>query len=101
MTNSTNERADLLGACMMEEARHCDPIKVAAEAMREDFGIYCEVGDLIAGGIDNAYTTIVEERAAQAEDFGRLFRNTIGCMIASGEHRPETVAFFDRHGIRG
>ena len=100
MTDKTTDRADLLGVCMMEEVRHCDPVRIAAEAMREDFGIYCEVGDLIGSGIDNAYTTIVTERAAQAEEFGRLFRNTIGGMLASGEHRPETVAFFDRHGIR-
>ena len=100
MTDKTTDRADLLGACAMEEVRHCDPIKVSAEATCEDFGIYFEVSDLIASGIDNAYTTIVTERAAQAEEFGRLFRGTIGGMLASGEYRPETVAFFDRHGIR-
>lgn len=100
MTNSTNERADLLGACMMEESRNCDPIRVAAEAMREDFGIYCEVGDLIGSGINNAYTAIVDERTAPVEKFGHLFRNSIAGLLSSDEHRPETVAFFDRHGIR-
>lgn len=73
-----NEHADLIGACMMEEVRHCDPIRAAWEAMDEDFGVYCAVGDLIGSGIDNAYTTIVEERAAPTEDFGRLFRGSIG-----------------------
>lgn len=100
MTDKTDDRDELLGACAMEEARHCDPIKAAAWAVREDYILYCEVGDLIASGIDNAYTTIVAERAAQAEDFGRIFRGTIGGMLASGEHSNKVAEFFDRHGIR-
>lgn len=96
----TSERADLIGACMMEEVRHCDPIRAAWEAMDEDFGVYCAVGDLIGSGIDNAYTTIVEERAAPTEDFGRLFRGSIGGLLASGEHSNKVVEFFDRYGIR-
>lgn len=97
---ATNERADLIRACMMEEARHCDPIRAAWEVMNGDFGVYCAIGDLIGSGIDNAYTTIVEERAAPTEDFGRLFRGSIGCLLSTGEHSAAVVAFFDRHDIR-
>lgn len=100
MTTSTNDRADLLGACMIEEIRHCDPIRRAMEAMKEDFGVYCAVGDLIGSGISNAYITIVDERAAPVEDFGRMFRGSIGCLLSTGEHSAEVVEFFDRHGIR-
>lgn len=97
---TTNERDDLLEACAMEEARHCDPIKVAAWAVREDYALYCEVGDLIASGVDNAYETIIQERAAPAESFGRLFRGSIGSLLSTGEHSAAVVAFFDRHDIR-